>query len=406
MYKPNNFQLNYAGIVILFCLVLGGGTNQNLWSDHLLQIIMLPLSIVGITNIFESRIGNISKGLVLSILVLLVIQFIPLMGIRGFPVYSELSTNWSFWSISPSRSLEASLFTIAILGFSLFVAQLNDYQQKRLIRFIALGFVINILIGIIQLSFGSRITITGVLPYNITSGMFANENHFSSLIYIMLPLFAWRFLTDSKKPWAYLTIAGLIVFFEFAIGSRAGMAISLGLALFSFFWAIFAIPTGKYKLLIYVLITATALIEFYVITDLPLATGVSRTLIFSITWEAIQDHWLTGTGLGSFLLVIPMFEKQKDIYYVYINQAHNEYLQLFLELGIVIIPMILLFLVQIIQNMFNSKLSKMATISLLAIMAHSTVDYPLRTMAIAIVFGTLSAIVLSERNDRSNQGLQ
>lgn len=364
---------------------------------------MLPLTALGLSGLFENRLGKTSRVLILVILILLAIQFMPIMGIKGFPVYAELSTNWSYWSISPSRSMEAVLFAVSILGFALFVAQMSELQQQHLMRYITLGFVINLLIGVVQLSFGARVTITGVLPFEITSAMFANENHFASLIYMMIPLFAWRFLAKTRQPGIYIVITAMIVFFQFGIGSRAGMVISSGLAVLSFIWASFegTIFRLRYQILILLIIAILGLI--FLIDPETILNGDYREIIFPTTWKAILDHWLTGTGLGGFLLVYPMYEVQEDVIRVYANQAHSDYLQLLLELGFIFIPVFMLFLIQIIRNMFRSTLARMASVSLFAVLAHSIIDYPMRTMAIAIVFATLSAVVLSERDDRPNR---
>lgn len=377
--------------------MLGGGSAQNLWSDHLLQLIMVPLVMLGLTKLFENRLGNISRGLVLSIILLLVFQFIPIGTTSGLPVFSSLEPNWAFWSASPSRALESVLFTISILGFALFISNLNDHQQERLIKFIILGFVINMLVGIIQLSYGARITISNVLPFDITSAMFANENHFSSLVYMVIPLIAWRFLATAWRPLIFVLIAVFIVLFQFAVGSRAGMAIASGLSLFSYFWFGVSIVPLKAKQLMLGLIPLIVAVGFYYYLSNEIQTGASRNVFFANTWQAIQNHWVGGTGLGSFVIIYPMYEAREEISYVYANHAHNDFLELLLEVGIVLIPMFLLFAFQIAKYSIRSKLSQAAGLSILAVLLHSIVDYPLRTMAISVIFGILSAIILSQR---------
>ncbi len=365
----------------------------------MLQLIMLPLVFVGLVNLFNNRLGVYSRALVVLIIAILLLQFVPFGSDKGFPQYSDQISQWNLWSISPSRSLEASLFTLSILGISLFVARMNTLQHKRLIKFIFLGFAINLLIGVIQLSYGSKVKISGVLPFDIWSGVFANENHFSSLVYMVIPLVAWRVLVETWRPLAYFLIVGLIVLFQFSIGSRAGMAIAVSLALFSYIWILLdQISIGKkfvgLTVIILLIIVGTNFLDTQSILE-----GDYRQVIFATTWIAIQQHINTGTGLGSFILVYPMFEATNDVRYVYANQAHNDYLQLLLELGLIFIPVALLYLILIIRNMFRNQFTQYICISLFAVLLHSIIDYPLRTMAIAVVFGTLSAILLSERGE-------
>ena len=393
-------QINYAGAVIVLALTLGGGSAQNLWSDHLLQLIMFPLVMIGLINLFGNRLGSISRSLILLIILLLIFQFIPIGTTSGLPEFSNLESNWAFWAASPSRALESVLFTICILGFFLFIANLNDHQQERLIKFITLGFVINMLVGIIQLSYGAKVIISNVLPFDIASAMFANENHFSSLVYMVIPLFAWRFLATAWQPLVFVLIALLIVLFQFAIGSRAGMAIASGLAIFSFFWFGVSIVPLKVKQLILGLVPLIVFVGFYYYLSNEAPTGATRSVFFANTWQAIQDHWAVGTGLGSFVIIYPMYEAREEIAYVYANHAHNDFLELLLEVGIASIIMCLLYVFQIMKHSTRSKLSQAAGLSILAVLLHSVIDYPLRTMAISTIFGILSAIILSQRPDR------
>lgn len=334
------------------------------------------------------------------IFIILVIQFLPIGRTSGLPVFSGMEFNWEFWTASPSRALESALFTISILGFFLFITSLNDHQHERLIKFITLGFVINILVGVIQLSFGSRIIISDILPFDITSATFANENHFSSLIYIIIPLLAWRFLATGWRPLFFILITGLIVLFQFAVGSRAGMAIASGLAVFSFLWFGVAFIPLRIKQSVLIIISALVLIGIGYSISTEIQSGGARNIFFANTWKAIQDYWIFGTGLGSFVIIYPMYEAREELVHVYANHAHNDYLELFLEVGIISMAAVALFGLQIIRFASRNKLSQAAALSIWAILLHSVVDYPLRTMAIATIFAVLSAIILSQQSDR------
>ncbi len=355
---------------------------------------------IGLVNLFENRLGNISRGLVILIILLLVFQFVPIGLTSGLPVYAGLESKGAFLSASPSRALESVLFTICILGLFLFVANLNDHQQERLIKFITLGFVINMLVGVIQLSYGARVIISNVLPFDITSAMFANENHFSSLVYMVIPLFAWRFLATSWQPLVFVLIAIFIILFQFAIGSRAGMAIASGLSLFSFFWFGVSFVPLKFKQLMLALAPLIVVIGFYYYLSNDVQVGATRSIFFANTWQAIQNHWGIGTGLGSFVIIYPMYEAREEIVYVYANHAHSDYLELLLEVGIASIVLFLLYAFQIMKYLLRSKLSQAAGLSILAVLLHSVIDYPLRTMAISTIFGLLSAIILSQHSNQ------
>ena len=77
------------------------------------------------------------------------------------------------------------------------------------------------------------------------------------------------------------------------------------------------------------------------------------------------------------------------------NHAHNDYLELALETGLPGILLLIAFLAwwcwqaaAVWRSPSSNHLAKAATIASAAIMAHSIVDYPLRTSAIAALFAT------------------
>lgn len=405
--------MNYAGAVIIAACIVGGGTAQRLWTDHLLEIFMIPAIIIGYTNLWNNRLGYAANLLATGIAVFLFLQFLPWSPQEHLPAPPQGFETLTLWTLSPSRSLESAVFAASVLGFALFVATMRDELQARLIRFIFLGLMINIAVGAIQLSYSGRTEIEGVLPYEITSALFANENHFSALVFATIPLLAWRFLAEERQPAYYLLIAIAVVGVLFAVGSRAGMGISAGLAVLSLVW--FALVSRFAAARMFLLALGVAgLIVVYLGGGFDLAMESElRPVFFRNTWAAIRDHWIAGTGLGTFLIVYPQYEPLQDVIAVYANHAHNDYLELLLEGGIPALLLIVFYIILSAGNAFNSKLCEAAALSILAILLHSFVDYPLRTMAIATVFAVLSAIVLcgqrkqaESRQDRTASGRQ
>ncbi len=378
-------------------MILGGGTSQYIWTDNLLQILMLPCLFLGIVSISSTRLEWPSQLLAVGILLLIFLQFLPVIRESPTPELLPTTSGWAFYSLSPSNSLEAGLFGISILGFALFVSRLSDLAQERLLRFLFLGLFLNALIGIIQLSFERREVITDLLPFNMNVGVFANENHYSTLFFLTIPLLAYLALVRWKKPLSYLLFSSLLVFILFAVGSRAGMFISSGLAVFCFVWFSLNLSSRIARL---GLIGAAAFALIMIVTFFPLdeiLAGDLRSVIFANTMRAISDNWLAGTGLGSFVLIYPSYEAREQVLQTYINHAHNDYMELVLETGIFGIVLIVGYYAVILRNFMHSRLAEAAFISIMAVSLHSLVDYPLRTMAIAVPFALLSAIILSTK---------
>ncbi len=133
----------------------------------------------------------------------------------------------------------------------------------------------------------------------------------------------------------------------------------------------------------------------------------ARSTILKTTWRAFQDFWILGSGMGSFENVYPAYEGRILIQREYINHAHNDYMEIALETGVAGILLMVAFAALIVHGSRRTTMATAFAVSILAIAAHSTVDYPLRTMAIAVLFALLSAHVLavpiSTHTDRSRR---
>lgn len=87
----------------------------------------------------------------------------------------------------------------------------------------------------------------------------------------------------------------------------------------------------------------------------------------------------------------------------YVNHAHNDYLELVLELGTAGAVLIVLFLLwwavaaaRIWQSQLSTPFARASTIVTAAVLAHSIVDFPLRTAAISAIFAAAIAIMAKD----------
>lgn len=381
----------YAGAMIVLALVLGGGAGQGIWTDHLMELLLVPALFFGVAGFRSSCLDTPARILAIMVLVTLAIQFVPvsrtvpLIGMSGF----------GFWSEAPQKSLEAALFAIGALGFFLYVALMGEGARARLLPYFYVGLFIQAAVAIVQLSFSRAATLTGILPFEATAAIFANENHFSSLFFAMIPLLAYSLIVRMESILSYVIVSLLMVGLLFAVGSRAGMGISSAIAILSLVWflplrnklvmKITALGAGAIGLI-------GAILMFGSSSSLEVE---QRWILFATTWDAIRDHWLTGTGLGTFTLIYPAYEETVRVIRYYANHAHNDFLEILLELGLAGAVLMVLFFVLLIRGAFRSDLSQAAFLSILALMVHSIVDYPLRTMALAMTLAYLCALVLA-----------
>lgn len=368
---------------------------------------MIPAIVFGYFSLWNNRMRLGPNLFVLAVLGFLAIQFLPIAVPNSLPVPPEGLETLRLWSISPSRSLESAVFAISIIGFGLFVSTFRFVTQISLLRFIFLGLVINIAIAVVQRSYSGNTWVEGVLPFSFTTAMFANRNHFSTLIFMLIPLFAWRFLAYEQKPLVYLVIVSGIVFFLLVIGSQAGIGLSASLAVFCLVFHL--IPSSDWKkrsVFIAMLLLSGVIVSAFF--GLEALNEDSRLATFINTISAISGNWIFGTGLGSFPLVYPGYEPLSELSATFANHVHNDYLELVLEGGLAAMSLILVFIVLVCLNFFNTTLSQAAGLAVGSVLIHNLVDYPLRTMAVATIFAAIAAMLFSQaepvpdsaRNDR------
>jgi O-antigen ligase len=131
-------------------------------------------------------------------------------------------------------------------------------------------------------------------------------------------------------------------------------------------------------------------------TDDP-TTG--RAHFWSVTVDIIKNHPLIGTGLGAFGVVYTGYDSRNGMYRL--EQAHNDYLQVLSDGGIVGAVIGLFFLVSLFRMGFARRESRddfrrgVATGALagcFAVLVHSFFDFTLHTTANALLFLVLAAL--------------
>ena len=130
----------------------------------------------------------------------------------------------------------------------------------------------------------------------------------------------------------------------------------------------------------------------------------SRTAIFAATTRMATDALPAGTGTGSFVPYFAAHTPDMQVRHSYLNHAHNEYLQWWLEGGIggIAWTMLLLAFVAWARPRWGSGrrpawLAVASWLSLVVVLAHSTVDYPMRTPALLTITALLAGIAASCR---------
>jgi O-antigen ligase len=267
---------------------------------------------------------------------------------------------------------------------------------------------------------------------NMAVGFFANGNHNAAFYYSLIPFVASQVFelnqVRNDRPVRYWfsasLLAGLVVAVAI-VGSRAGIGLALASGLGCVAIAYRHLKASKRALttafggFLVALVVSTP----FVISGLGMRAVEDRSLgedlrwpVAEVTSRAALDSLPLGTGIGTFVPVYQMSVPRQHVFERYVNHAHDDWLELWLEAGSLALTLALGFLVWfgtacrrawLAGNPFglDAGFARAASITIILLMLHSLVDYPLRSIAIMTVFalscGFLTAPPATERRWQS-----
>jgi O-antigen ligase len=275
-------------------------------------------------------------------------------------------------------------------------------------------------------------------------GFFANRNHFAALLYttlifasVLLTISAGNFVargTLSSRSILWFILSGILIV-SILVGiaiarSRAGVILS-AVALVGIVIMIFAGKQRGDKSRRAMQNSVSRLTTVMILLAIVFAAqfGVHRVMsrfdadplqdlrfaLSPATFKIAIEYLPLGSGLGSFMEVYANHEKTENLFNGYANRAHNDWAEIFLETGILGAAAIGLFLTwfgirafQIIRLRAKPGeenyllLQRGAVLVIPLIMAHSLVDYPLRTTAVSVIF-TCACALLVDHSKFSNK---
>ncbi|HVE56115.1 MAG TPA: O-antigen ligase family protein [Pyrinomonadaceae bacterium] len=248
-------------------------------------------------------------------------------------------------------------------------------------------------------------------------GSFVNRHNFAAYIEMAIAvplglLFAGAVQRDKRL--IYLTAIGLMGVALLLSGSRGGLVAVLAEVVFILILTNKSQGSGKLfikiglaVLLIGVIIGGAIMIggessltrfaETAVSNDI----STNRTHIWGITLQVIKNNLPFGAGIGAFAAAYTPYDTMNGIERV--EQAHNDYLQILADAGIVGLLLAGFFIYQLFRtglqnvktdNLFRRGVAIGAFAGCFAILVHSLFDFVLHTTAITVLFLTLASLVV------------
>lgn len=379
-----------------------------------------------------------------AIAVVIAIQLIPLppalwQSLPGHSVYVEplraagLDGTWRPMSLTPDLTLNALLAVLPPLAMVLALGTIDRAFHRMFLFLLLAAVAINGMLGLLQISSGAPY-FYAITNEGTAVGFFSNRNHLALLVAIAFPLLAcWAaqpgadFAARRTRNWIAWCAGAAVFPLLLATGSRAGLVLGVIGLLLAFGIRMSkrrrdgdpaAMPTDLRTKLIrlvpfFVGILAIAAV-LYASRDVALQRLIQgeqveqRTAFLPVYATMAKDHFPTGAGFGSFATVFQGYEPQESMTVEYMNQAHNDWVQLVIEGGVPAAVLALIFLLWFVyrswaiwRRMPRSPAELMArtgSAAVLLILLASATDYPLRTPIMAVLMALFCCWMLPARS--------
>lgn len=402
-------QRNMLGFCLLLCMLVGGGTARNLNIDLFLQFITVGIS--GYVLFSQVNWNNaVRMGLVIlsCVFALFILQIVPVpisflalgrsFDLLPFNIAEQTPIYFGSISVGSTRTLQVLLFALTPLIFFAALVSLPHGKVSSVVPFFMIGLWANLIAAGLQYSFSGNQNLGDFLGYEVMVGMFANRNHFATLIFSSIPLIIFFGFFNNRTVVASLSIIFILIVL-LAAGSRAGILIGLTVVIVS---VISLLWSGRLSIVTSVVLLTTIAVVSYgayeQISSRALDPDLGRLEFVVTTWQAIRHNWAFGTGFGTFDMVYPLYEDPAMVFPQYVNHSHNDYLEIFLEGGIPAFTLFLVYICLLLKKFLELRmqpLARLVFLSIVVILIHSIVDYPLRTMGVVMIFAFLNALFFS-----------
>jgi O-antigen ligase len=441
------------GAMVIWSVVAVGGVYE--WAGVPLMIAAVLLAIASRSWLALSDDARVLDGCLIASIVAVGAQLMPLPAavlaiasphaneIRAALYLQPPTTAWQPISIDPA----STAYALGLLGAALVVfwaarRACTLGMTRRIIRLVAFTGLAAAFAAIAFHASGDPTLIygrfhpldAGARPF----GPFVNRNHFATWALMACPLAAGYLMAGlaARKPSDRLT-GTLVAFFHWLgtsaawVGAAAAV-MTLALVISTSRSGIFALAatlavttwlvrrrlTRQIRTSSVIVLVALAAIVAAFVNVEPLLLRVDETIavgaggrpeIWQETLRLVRQFWLTGAGLGGYQSA--MLVSQQANRSVFINQAHNQYLHLLAEGGVLVAAPVLCAAAAFIR-LFAKRLSRDRSslvwlrigggAAILAVALQGLWETGLRIPANGVLFAIAAAIALHEPGESRN----
>lgn len=416
-------------VLLATCLLLGGAAEplSSMFIEVLATYILVTMMVTRRAGEVWSRAGFFGLALLVTVAI---IELAPIPSALWMQLPGRMqlatfdgNTQPAFRTITLDPAATISTLMAVLPGLVLFIGTLrsDDNHISRSFRVIIGGAVISLLLGVLQGAGFSQAYIYSDGDNRYVTGLFANHNHACDLFIVAVCL-----LTSLEARPASGSASRILKF-------SLGLALATGAVLTASRFGLFTL------MIVLLCLTSCAGLRLYrdgkrhhvalgvaaVIVALPLAlvavqsAKISEALqrfnllgselrpqIWRGAWDLAKTYFPVGSGLGTFESVYKTGERGFELTHPFINAAHNEYLQLAVEMPLLLVVFACLggvFAVSLRKKAgSDAQFRPSASLAVVTLCLHSAVDYPLRNAAFMAIGGVLAGVLVRQsRHDQA-----
>jgi hypothetical protein len=425
-------------LLLVFALLLGGGTRNYLFTDLLVQAFAAGMLVYGLARLrWQALEPGARQLLLLMVLVLAIplLQLIPLPAflIQWLPGRGEIyaareavgipTPTFLAWSLDPNATLASLRALLPAAALLLLGVQLSPAWRLRFLAIIIAAALLMVALGLIQIQQGTQSELRFYRPTNTSQavGQFANANHYASMLVIALigtfcgvifhSSVDHRRLRRVLQMLGWLLMGAILLLGIFLSASRAAVMLAV---LMSSLMLILALANRKrhrnaFRWLPMIVLAAGLIgIEFGLNKVTPEFENLGDRLrenAIPVVVSLTKHFGGLGTGVGSFPAVYEAYEPVEYLGTRIVNHAHNDWAELWIDAGFLALVMVILFgrwvwqrACELLDDWSSGRPENSQRLAgilvILSLCLHSLLDYPLRTTALSSVFAIACILYL------------
>lgn len=429
-----NWLTPAMGLLLVLCWMLGGVTFDETSADEVLLLAALP--VLG-WSAWQLSARSVSSTTVLALFLLLLVIALPLwqllplpqtigmggaarhgiaadLAVAGIPA---ISAHASLSTLATERALWSLLPAVALFLGALVLYPVDAGRLLQLVLALVLG---SAAFAFFQLSLpnGSPLQLYTSWGRNF-GGVFVNQNHQGNALALGAVIAAALFIDGRRRAradggfryWLYAMLsAACAVMVPLANGSAAMLLLMVGLVVVTVMMGALDLPSIRTQRSAKLGVAISVVMAVVVLASALAWKNVEedRRTYVRTTVQIGQQFAPLGVGVGNFVPTYAQYAPPEQARTGEVNHAHNEYVQWWLEAGVPALVVmgfgIGLFAWlgwQVLRRMPSRRLRAIGAAtwtSMLLLLMHSLVDYPLRTTTLMATAGLMAGLLFNAVN--------